>query len=177
MGCRLAGRKALRGFSKPLGLDRAVYPAVKDINDRRARLQALGPHRPASIRSYVRTSIHSRLHQDTARAGRFRSRVAGQRWSKPEPHRIAAGPLGSRAYSHQSWKAGPPIEGRVNLGGCTVDVAPDHVPRQTSRPHRQAPLPQPHLPRHLPLSVTIATCCPSQARRTAEARAKPVAGG
>jgi hypothetical protein len=40
----LTRRKSLCSFAKLLGLNRPVNPAVKDLDDGRSRLKALGPH-------------------------------------------------------------------------------------------------------------------------------------
>jgi class 3 adenylate cyclase len=70
----LASREALRGFAELVGLDPAIDPAVEDLDHSWARLQALGPHRPDGISSYVRPSIHetvlTRIPTETARSAR-----------------------------------------------------------------------------------------------------------
>jgi hypothetical protein len=55
---RLAGSETLCGLSELLGLDRASDPAVEDLENGCSRLQALRPHRPDGISSYVFVSIH-----------------------------------------------------------------------------------------------------------------------
>jgi hypothetical protein len=58
---------------KLLGLDLALDPAVEDFDHGRARLQALGPHRPDGIRGYVCPGIDHVPPKDTAGNGAVQS--------------------------------------------------------------------------------------------------------
>lgn len=79
----LAGRETLRGFSELLGLDLALDPAVEDFDHGRARLQALGSHRPDCIHGYVRPSID---HGPRIPPGTAQSNRAAAFTAPPWPH-------------------------------------------------------------------------------------------
>jgi len=53
----LTGCEALCGLAELLSLNRAVYPAVQDLNDNRSGLQALGPYGPDGIGDDVCAAI------------------------------------------------------------------------------------------------------------------------
>jgi hypothetical protein len=47
------GGKTPGGLTELLGLDRAAYPAVEDLEDRWSRLETLGPHGPDGVGDYL----------------------------------------------------------------------------------------------------------------------------
>ena len=58
VGHRLAGCETLCGLAELFSCDRALRPAVEDLDDGRAGLQALGPYRPHGIPSHMCTGLH-----------------------------------------------------------------------------------------------------------------------
>ncbi len=70
----MTGRKSLCSFAKLLGLDRPVDPPVKDLDDGRSRLKALGPHRSEGVRDNMGTVIRHGQSQVIAEGGTFQDR-------------------------------------------------------------------------------------------------------